>query len=251
MLTDGDDVCTWCRRSISAFVFPSGVKQTAKAPSKVGPYTKVAVLGVFAALALYVLAHQKFVPDAVTYGNAPGTITNKLAHTGPVLTTKNVNGTAMSPPENSQVSAPMAALASPVNVPSSASQAYSTPTPPPVPAPGIAKLAAVHIETQSDSGNSETAKGTVTIVNQSPYEITDFQLSLRFNGTATPLTAVEANLEYPTPLASKRIPAHGQLQVTVMTPTRYAATEIGARSIVLEAHFEGQTNTSTDSAPLR
>lgn len=250
MVSDKEDVCPWCRRAFDTFYFPQNRSAShSKATAKQKQYFKGAIMVVVIVLALYSLANLKTAPDAAEVSSLPP------------LSPTAVRPPQATPPPAIRSGAPMpgASIPAPPSnntyvppvVSTNAATTSGAGSFPQIAAKNIAKLASVHISTESDNSGTETAVGTITIVNEGSKDITDFQLTLNVNGVRTPLTPFQGALNYPMAFSSRRIPPHGNLQVNVMTTTRYPSSEVGVRNVELEAHFDGDNQAVYDTVPLR
>lgn len=251
MISQADDVCPWCKRPFEAFVFPTAPKKQTgrKKPSRQMLIGRGVAMVAVIAVAIWSLAQQRTTPDAARIVEASSGPQARAAAPAPMPQGSTVMNSGTQDkyqqptyhPVFTQNVTPQSAVSA-----QSSSSGVSDQT---QTGPAVAKIAAINISTSNDQQGSETALGTVTIVNQSAYEITDFQLTLQVNNNPATLVPFDGDISYPMPLSSMRIPAHGRLQVQVGTPNRYPAANIGARRVELTAHF-ANGSTATDSATL-
>ena len=249
MISDAEDVCPWCKK-------PFDVYFVGVAPAKAGPkkasigvkISKGAAAAVAILIAVWSLAHVRTAPDGasnnsvVTAPRAQGIASNGPSNVAATLRPLGQENNYQQPryePTFIRDSGPQR-----TGAPSLSNSQQNTPRP-----AATAKLASININTSNDHEGSETALGSVLIVNQSDMELSDFQLMLVVNNSPTPLVPFEGDINYPMPMTSMRIPPHGRLQVQVGTPSRYGAADIGARSVQLVAHF-ADGSSYTDKAQL-
>jgi len=248
MISQSNEACDWCRRPFDAFFDArAGIKKAPQAKKGVPTAVKAVASSVAIIVALYSLAQMKTAPDGAQISEmAPAMKTSKAAGLKQAA-----DPTAELKAPEAQITAPLAAQNPNASIPAPNSNepgpaAENTPA---VEKP-VAKLAAVHISTQKDASGNEAAVGTVVIVNQSAYEISDFSLSLDVGGVPTPLTPFEGTVNYPMAMTRTRVPPHGDLQISVMSAHPYVSPDGSSRSVNLEAHFEGAGQSATDSARL-
>ena len=250
MISDAEDVCPWCKRPFDLFVFPAAaIKPAAKSPS---PYLKIAkgaAAGLATVIAIWCLAQVRTAPDAarnneyVMQPNVVAPVTNTPVSIGRPAPALGQNNNFQQPryePTFIRDSNPQrTGMPAVTSTPQEAA---------PHPA-SAAKLGSVNIRTSNDNDGTETAMGSVLIINDSDQDLSDFQLSIVVNNAATTLVPFEGDINYPMPVTSMRIPPHGRLQVQVGTPNGYGAANIGSRSVQLIAHF-ADGSSSTDRAQL-
>jgi hypothetical protein len=248
MVSSSSDSCDWCRRPFDDFFDArAGIPKAAQQKKPIPVPIKIGASILAILVAVYSLAQMRTAPDAAQFTDAaPSTITSGV-HLLPPATSS-----TLAPPE--QKSSVAARAAAPINAPSiSTAGPNQLSSPPSTQKPleqAIAKLASVHITTQRDADGNETAVGTVVIANQSPFEIGDFSLSIIVNGAITQLMPFEGNVNYPMALSRTRVPAHGNLQVSVMSSHPYNSPEGSSRTVKLDAHFEGAQQAGSDTIPL-
>jgi hypothetical protein len=92
------------------------------------------------------------------------------------------------------------------------------------------------------------AGGRVVIVNDGPYEITDFRISLQIAGTSYELMPFSGSPDSPVPLVSRSIKAGDRVEIPVMTTAPYRNDNLDiAYRVVLRASLDGPPGTVTDS----
>jgi hypothetical protein len=93
--------------------------------------------------------------------------------------------------------------------------------------------------------------GRVLIVNDGPYNVVDFRLSLKVNGMAYVLAPYEGTTDMPIPIISRHIAPGGSLDVPVMTTGYYSSYSVyGMKSVVLDASLDGPPGIVTDEASV-
>ncbi len=248
MISSSSDACDWCRRPFHTFFDArAGLKKTVAKKQGVPASVKVVGSLVAIVLAVFSLAHIKTAPDAAQIAAVGIT-----PHGAIVKSMNSLANLSTPPPPPAQTVAPIS------TTPYTASSAYSNGTMSTGVAPTVqttqekpaAKLASVQISTQADGNGNETAVGTVVIVNESPYDISDFSLSLEVGGVPTTLIPFEGTANYPMPLQHSVIPAHGNLQVSVMSSHSYLTPASSVRNVKLVAHFHGAEQDAEDTVRL-
>lgn len=126
------------------------------------------------------------------------------------------------------------------------------PLPQPIPQlQGSAHIGGAQLSVENDGEGHETAVGRVLVVNDGPYEITDFRLGLKVNGLTYALVPFEGSLDFPTPILSRSISAGGSLDVPVATPGAYMSYFAGGvKYIDLEASLSGPPGIVTDETTV-
>lgn len=132
------------------------------------------------------------------------------------------------------------------------------PTLPPEPGPrplpreeGHAHLGNASLHVVNDGSGHETCVGRVLIVNDGPYNVADFRLSLKVNGLAYVLAPYEGTVDLPMPIVSRHIAPGGSLDVPVMTTGYYSSYSVyGMKSVVLNASLDGPPGVVTDEASV-
>lgn len=121
---------------------------------------------------------------------------------------------------------------------------------PAVPA-GAVHLADASLATRDDENGQQWAIGSVVIVNDGPYAITDFRLTLRVNGSGYALTAFNGAIDNPQPLLVRTIAAGQRLEVPVMTSNGYpSGLATLAKTVTVRATIDGPPGTVTDTIPV-
>jgi hypothetical protein len=245
MVSQSSDRCDWCRRPFDTH-FDARTKAPKPVPRKrKQPLWLVGLVCVAAvAFAFNSLGHLQSAPYAAQVSEQTSTTPSKsfVAAQNPVSGAVTAN--PVQPLSRETAAPPVPNMSTPplTGGPNSLSSAFQAP----VEAKPVAKLASVHMSTQVDGSGNETAVGTIVVVNQSPYQISDFTLSLIVNGVPTLLMPFEGSVNYPMALNRKVVPAHGNVQVSVMSLHGYQSPLNSVRMVKLEAHFEGNSQTSSD-----
>lgn len=248
MISSSADACDWCRRPFDTFFDArAGIKRVA--PQKQGIPAVVKVAGSVAAIvfAVFSLAHIKTAPDAAQIGNVGVAPHGAVARS--VSTRANTSSPAP-PPAQNITSAPAVSLPPTSPYSSGTMNTGIAPAMQSAQEKPAAKLASVQISTQVDANGNETAVGTVVIVNESPYDISDFSLSLEVGGVPTTLIPFEGTANYPMPLQRNVVPAHGNLQVSVMSAHSYLTPPSSVRNVKLVARFHGTDQDASDTVRL-
>jgi len=252
MVSETNDVCTWCRRPFNQYfdlrvvTNPTPVKKRWK-PSKL---VQGSVLLALIILAIFSIASWKTGPDAAK-------IAQTASANAPKLNTSGASGSKLSTAPPNASSAPDSALSagasgSGVQASNGTSvQNSGSSAKPPVATEGLARLQSIHLNTQDDSEGNETAYGTLVIVNSSENEISDFTLTLKINKNVVQLIPYQGDISYPMSMTTKHIPPHGKLQVQVMSAAKYPNVPLASKSVLLQATFDGLNGLSADSAPVQ
>jgi hypothetical protein len=104
---------------------------------------------------------------------------------------------------------------------------------------------------ENDGEGHETCVGRVAVVNDGPYELTDFRLGLEVSGITYALVPFEGSLEYPTPIYYRHISPGGSMDVPVMTTGYYTSYYAGGiKQIHLEASLDGPPGLVTDTVTV-
>jgi len=127
--------------------------------------------------------------------------------------------------------------------------------PPPLPTPPVSNgrvyITNAHLSVINDGNDHEFCNGEVTIVNDTPYNVTDYELSVNVLGTSYVLMPYEGTIQFPTPILDRTIAPGEALTVPVMTTGEYfSVSAYGVRTIHLEATLDGPPGFAEDDATL-
>jgi hypothetical protein len=104
------------------------------------------------------------------------------------------------------------------------------------------QLSNVQLASESDGDGHEIAMGTATLYNNSPYEVTDYELYISAAGGSFRLQPFTGSADNPTPLTTRTIAPGGRITVPIMTNGIYTAGDPGASKVVsVEATENGVT----------
>ncbi|HEY3779705.1 MAG TPA: hypothetical protein VGL56_01385 [Fimbriimonadaceae bacterium] len=246
MVSDSADVCEWCKRRYSSHFDVLTAIAAATPVKKQHNFVKGSVATIAIVVAVFCLAHIKTSPDATSLVVPPAPKAATAMHILGTVPPSNIpNGTARGPQSMSATSGMGMTQAVGQTAGSTSTTGTSQTQPQSVETPTV-RISSVHISTNNNGNGEETAVGTVTMVNTSSYPIVDFRLSMVVNGSNVILTPFAGNAAYPMALSSMSIPPHGSLQVSVTTPSPYMVGELASRSVLVEAHFQGQAQPATD-----
>jgi len=115
----------------------------------------------------------------------------------------------------------------------------------PAPRPALRRQGSAHIgnarlSVTNDGRGNETCIGRVMVVNDGPYELTDFRLGLEVNGIAYVLVPFQGSADYPMPIYSRHINPGGSLDCPVQTTGSYSSYSIyGMKRVLLHAVING------------
>ncbi len=111
--------------------------------------------------------------------------------------------------------------------------------------PGSIQLTDVQMASQNDGDGHEIALGTATLTNNSPYEVTNFNLYISAAGGSFRLEPFSGTVDNPTPYPTRTIPPGGRITLPVMTNGVYTAGDPGAtKTVSVEAVENGVTVSS-------
>jgi hypothetical protein len=100
-----------------------------------------------------------------------------------------------------------------------------------------------------DDGNS-MAGGSVTIVNDSPYAVTDVRLSLEAAGGTHTLMAFEGSPDDALPVPNVSIAPYGQVELPVISDTMADVGYLSTKTVVLQAQLaDGSVRTDRVTIP--
>ncbi len=110
----------------------------------------------------------------------------------------------------------------------------------PEPTGAAVMLADAQVASQDDGEGRELAVGMVTVVNNSPYDISNFSLTLATPDGNYRLRPFTGSFENPIDITDRRIPPGGYMQVPVMSDGLYLNSDPGSPvSVSVEATENG------------
>lgn len=122
---------------------------------------------------------------------------------------------------------------------------------PPVQMRGKAHIGNAHFSFENDGHGNEQCVGRVLVVNDGPYAITDFRLSLGVLSGDYALVPFEGSLRLPSPIYYRRIEPGSSMDVPVMTTGIYSSFSVyGLKSVSLEASVDGPPGVVWDKKSL-
>lgn len=111
--------------------------------------------------------------------------------------------------------------------------------------PGSIQLTDVQMASQNDGDGHEMAVGTATLTNNSPYEVTNFNIYISAAGGSFRLEPFSGSVDNPAPYPTRTIPPGGRITLPVMTNGVYTAGDPGAtKTVSVEAVENGVTVSS-------
>lgn len=116
---------------------------------------------------------------------------------------------------------------------------------------GSAHVGDARLGVENDGQGRETCVGRVLIVNDGPYNVTDFRLGLWTAGGTYVLAPFEGNLSSPSPIYSRRLRPGETLDCPVMTTGYYPSYSVhGMKKVTLTATLDGPPGIITDECSL-
>ncbi|MFI5386888.1 MAG: hypothetical protein ACHQ50_12305 [Fimbriimonadales bacterium] len=254
LVSEDDKVCSWCKKPLVEVSPASPPDQSQPERSK-----KPIGLGIVILLLVALVCMLGIWKHASAVGRPPqepsaGSQSSEHASHG-------LSGVPIPPPSaqigsSAPADGPATETSKSDSTPSADSNADASQATAQDPVTSDTQLGSVHLADASlairdDDSGQEWAAGKVVIVNDGPYAITDFRLTLRVGGANYTLTPFNGSPDNPLPMQNRELEPGQRLEVPVLTNSPYpAGPNTLVKTITVRATIDGPPGTVTDSVQV-